>query len=372
MKNNRAFTLVEVLAVIVILSILVLVAVPIVTKYMINSEQKIFVDDARRAVGVVRSDVLSNGFTSDSSGQCTNGTKCEYDQEAINSLLNKKLIESPFGGYYKGDTDGKGKNGSIKITVTHEENGPYVFAICMIDDGGNGFVNKTEGELKADSVSVGSIGDNVTCDNPEGSTYTVKISVSKGGYSVTTKTVNSGSVATFYASPDAGYGNPNIECTNGLTATHSGETLTTAPVNTDSTCTVEFTNLCSVSNPCTKKSENGIANFRYYKYWNKDTTPYTYYYYCCGTPTFDGTTGYFTINGSYVRASSASGKKCSVSSKTDVSSGDSCSVSVREYYNVSTGSSNLSKSGCSVSSSTTSTTCYYRYNNSTRYYPSAN
>ena len=89
LKNRKGFTLIELLAVIVILAILVMVAIPAVTKYLNQARQGTFVDNAKSAISAVRNDVIISG-----------GNKQEYSLTEINSLLEKKLITSPFGGKY--------------------------------------------------------------------------------------------------------------------------------------------------------------------------------------------------------------------------------------------------------------------------------
>ena len=46
-KNNKGFTLVELLAVIVIMGILMMVAIPAATKTIINSRKDIYLNDAK-------------------------------------------------------------------------------------------------------------------------------------------------------------------------------------------------------------------------------------------------------------------------------------------------------------------------------------
>ena len=54
MKNNKGFTLVELLAVIVIMGILMIVAIPAVTRTIENSRKDSFVDIAKSYTNAVR------------------------------------------------------------------------------------------------------------------------------------------------------------------------------------------------------------------------------------------------------------------------------------------------------------------------------
>ncbi len=47
MKNRKAFTLIELLAVIIILGILMIIAVPAVTKFITDSRKETYVDTAK-------------------------------------------------------------------------------------------------------------------------------------------------------------------------------------------------------------------------------------------------------------------------------------------------------------------------------------
>ena len=56
-----------------------------------------------------------------------------------------------------------------------------------------------------------------------------------------TKRIRIGEAGTFTVSPNSGYGNGTVSCTNSQTATLSGTTLTTGAITSDTTCTVTYT-----------------------------------------------------------------------------------------------------------------------------------
>lgn len=160
LKNNKkGFTLIELLAVIVILAILVMVAIPAVTKYLNTSRNSAFLDNAKSAVSAVRNDYIISGGS---------GTACTidgadgvcYNKAKINSLLEKKLVESPFGGDYRDacvqviDTN-SGANLTDVSDVTYK--------ICLIDNNGKGFEMTEENAIKMSSTIIAT---GVTCGCP--------------------------------------------------------------------------------------------------------------------------------------------------------------------------------------------------------------
>ena len=128
-NNKKGFTLIELLSVIVILSVLVLLAVPAATTYLNDTRAKATAINARESIEAVRQDILMNGFNS------STGDVKVYNLDQINNLLQKKLVTSPFSGAYSND--------SVKIRVTQNNNGTYVYEMCMIDSTGNGFPTYT-------------------------------------------------------------------------------------------------------------------------------------------------------------------------------------------------------------------------------------
>lgn len=142
-NNKKGFTLIELLAVIVILAILVMVAIPAVTKYLNAARQGTFADNAHSAISAVRNEVISKGFTADS----TDSTVMTFDKTEIDALLEKKLNSSPFGSAYK--------NASIKVTqTTANNNTTYTYEMCLIDNGGHGFKYTAENSIDDNAVKL--------------------------------------------------------------------------------------------------------------------------------------------------------------------------------------------------------------------------
>ena len=134
--NKNGFTLVELLAVIVILATIVMIAAPNVTSYLENSRKKAFVLNARQVAEAVSNDVLMNG------------NKTAYNIEDINKLLDSKhrLVTSPYGQSYS--------SGSY-VKVEKDDTGNNVYSICLTDTGKNGIELTTIADLNDDSVKVG-------------------------------------------------------------------------------------------------------------------------------------------------------------------------------------------------------------------------
>lgn len=60
--NTKAFTLIELLAVTVILGILLMIAVPNVTSYLSNSKKSLFIDDAKQNQSIVGNNIVFDRF----------------------------------------------------------------------------------------------------------------------------------------------------------------------------------------------------------------------------------------------------------------------------------------------------------------------
>ncbi len=134
--NKNGFTLVELLAVIVILATIIMIAAPNVSTYLENSRKKAFVLNAKQVVESVSNDALINGG------------KTAYNIEDINKLLDTKhrLVTSPYGQNYS--------EGSY-VKVEKNSDGETVYKICLTDTGRNGFEEVSYDELTDDNVKVG-------------------------------------------------------------------------------------------------------------------------------------------------------------------------------------------------------------------------
>lgn len=143
MKNKnkeKGFTLVELLAVIVIIGILTTLAVPAILRYMRPSKDKMNISNASSATTSVLTYYTSNRMKESMiyplKGSCeledvTDKNECLEDgyiwQPGISDLLDKKLETSPYG--YKYDDSSK-----VFVEVSNAKRNVY---ICLIDSEGN-------------------------------------------------------------------------------------------------------------------------------------------------------------------------------------------------------------------------------------------
>lgn len=127
MKNNKGFTLVETIAVIIILGVVLSIAVPSITNVVKSTNKNRMISDAETFVSEVKEYVESDtiGNTSDT-----------YTLENIKDKT--KLSESPYGGNYNME--------SSSVTIKNNS-----YTVCLTDDkyeaatGENGEIEVKEG-----------------------------------------------------------------------------------------------------------------------------------------------------------------------------------------------------------------------------------
>ena len=105
------------------------------TKYVDNSKKIAMSDKGLLAVEAVRSNIVENGMSGESK---------IYDIDAINNLVEVKFDKSPFGKEYK----------DVKVQVI-KTNRNYLYKVCLIDSGHNGFGFVDSSNLSYNSVLVG-------------------------------------------------------------------------------------------------------------------------------------------------------------------------------------------------------------------------
>ena len=138
-KLNRAgFTLIELLAVITIMGILMLVAIPSVSRTIENSRRDTFADNAIVYINTVRNAVLADEITCDdvTASGLTTGTyyyEINTEDQATKDLMEKVAVSSwgslPLTGYVqfdKSETDPT--YGRTKIE----------YSVCLVDTQGHG------------------------------------------------------------------------------------------------------------------------------------------------------------------------------------------------------------------------------------------
>lgn len=172
--NKNGFTLVELLAVIVILAVLALVAMPNVTRLMNDSRKNAFVTEVENFVTYAQTSYTNSqisGLTSGNgsedesliTGQNFNGTTYDYYCVSYKQLVNGGFIQKSNGQNYGGifeiymPTDG-----SASTTIIYMTNGSYYvngMSINKLANKGNtesttqtdfAFINNSAASLKHD------------------------------------------------------------------------------------------------------------------------------------------------------------------------------------------------------------------------------
>lgn len=110
MKNNKGFTLVETIAVIIILGVVLSIAVPSITNVVKSTNKNRMISDAETFISEVKEYVES-----DTIGNTPNGNK--YTLKSIKTKLSK----SPYGKEYKEDS-------YVQIVNNN------VYTVCLTDD----------------------------------------------------------------------------------------------------------------------------------------------------------------------------------------------------------------------------------------------
>lgn len=166
--NGKGFTLIELLAVITIMGILMLVAIPAVSRTIENSRRDTFADVAKTYINAVRNSVLADeldcgtGDNKESVG--ATGTGVYYFKIDSNAQSTKDIIESGgksswsnarVMGYIKWEkkqattTTGEGEN---QTTTTKQET-KTEYSVLLVDTGKHGIDTETlETDLTRASV----------------------------------------------------------------------------------------------------------------------------------------------------------------------------------------------------------------------------
>lgn len=131
--NRKAFTMIEIIFVIVIIGSILLFAIPGVTKMIENSKKDTMIIDAKDMVQKAKIYIMAG--------------KAKYPTyNSLTLTLNqidsrKEIKDSPFGGSYKREES------FVKIK---KQNSEYVFTVTLIDEKGNKIKNVDSNELNGD------------------------------------------------------------------------------------------------------------------------------------------------------------------------------------------------------------------------------
>ncbi|MBR5370005.1 MAG: type II secretion system protein [Bacilli bacterium] len=146
--NRKGFTLIELLAVITIMGILMLVAIPAVSRTIENSRRDTFADVAKSYINAVRNSILADEFTCDGKSVAATGDGDYYFAIDSNETSTMDIMEqggksswsnARVTGYVKWTKDttdtveGEGDNAEVtdqKVKTT--------YAIFLVDEGAHG------------------------------------------------------------------------------------------------------------------------------------------------------------------------------------------------------------------------------------------
>ena len=98
--------------------------------------------------------------------------------------------------------------------------------------------NNQSGKIEGKIITINKVTNNTTCSIS--SKHTVQIKVENGTTTETNKEVNTGEETTFTTTPNTGYSNPTVTCTNNQKGTIQNNTVTVSNITNDTTCTVTY------------------------------------------------------------------------------------------------------------------------------------
>ena len=150
-KKEKAFTLIELLAVIIILGILMIIAIPSVTSYISTSRKSAYIDTARQVIASTRN-LVNSGKLSMFDRSAT-----YYIPTSCIKLENSNTPVSPYGDFER-----------AYIVVTYEGSN-YNYYWVSVDETGQGISTLTKvDDLDEDLIKTGLKGSDIVLENISG------------------------------------------------------------------------------------------------------------------------------------------------------------------------------------------------------------
>lgn len=130
--NNKGFTLVELLAIVIILGVLTLLVIPSVSEYTENSRISVYATSAKQFMDSVKQEVnnQSEGYRV-KVGSCINVKISDIE------LDNGSNLKSPYGDY----------KDEYSYVTTINVNGTYLYLLTLVDSQGYGWMYEEYSEV---------------------------------------------------------------------------------------------------------------------------------------------------------------------------------------------------------------------------------